>query len=206
MPLLPRTPTSAAPRAGALLGLLLLARGASAQDAVPLPAHLRALATPSATVGTCLPLRPSQRVGPDGAPRRGARLAMTSRTPAARREMTVVTTRDGRLASYQETTSATDLAHDRGSGETVLAMVAADGRLRGTHITTTIAMPSGTSRTRRPAALQDSMARTRSTSQSAPLDEATQRRVRELATRCALSVWRFNQGRWRGIQVGVAGK
>ncbi|GLC28544.1 MATE family efflux transporter [Roseisolibacter agri] len=26
------------------------------------------------------------------------------------------------------------------------------------------------------------------------------------ATRCALSVWRFNQGKWRGIQVGVAGQ
>lgn len=26
------------------------------------------------------------------------------------------------------------------------------------------------------------------------------------ATRCALSVWRFNQGRWRGIEVALAGK
>ena len=174
--------TDAARTVLALLALLPGARRAAAQDAVPLPAYLRALATPPATVGTCLPLPASQRVGANGAPRRGARLAMTSRTPAARREMTVVTTTDGRLASYQETAHASDLAHDRSGGETVFAAVAADGRLRGLRVTTTIALPAGTSRTRTPAALRDSTARAASSSQSAPLDEATQRRVRELAT------------------------
>ena len=130
---------SAAGSAFVVAILLAGVRAAHAQSPAQAPAYLEALTVPPPAVGTCVsaPAVVGRETG--AGELHGHRLAMTSREPGGRREMTVYTDAAGLVRRYEDMTHLQTGA-TAGVGQNLLAAVTPNGVVSGLLIRSTVAM------------------------------------------------------------------
>ena len=143
------------------------------------PAYFKALTVPPRTVGTCL--EPDQRADRGAGRRPAPRLVMSSRTPNARREMSLVRDSTGSVVGFNEMIHVST-ARLASVGETVVASLRPDGRIVGYVMRTEIQMSDSGSRGFDSASLKRMLESATRTSSRAMLDAPGQSKVRALAT------------------------
>lgn len=142
------------------------------------PAYFKAFTVPPRTVGTCL--EPHQRTDRGAGHQSARRLVMSSRTPNARREMSLVRDSTGAVVGFTEMTHvSTGLLAS--VGETVVASLSPEGRIVGYVMRTETQMSDSGSRGFDSASLKRMRDSAKHTSSRAMLDVAGQTKVRVLA-------------------------
>jgi hypothetical protein len=152
-----------------------------AQDA----AYFQALSVPPRSVGTCVPAAP-QRNLPDSVTTE-PRLVITSVAPAIRREILVIRNVKSHVVVFSEIVSrSTDSGS--GTGDYVVAIIDAAGRVRGARLRTAMRMSNSAVSRPDTASIRAMTEHAARQSSREPLDAKTQRKVQKLVdwmrTRC----------------------
>ncbi len=143
------------------------------------PAYFTSLSVPPPTVGTCL--EPAQGTVRATSVQRAPRLVITSRTPSARRELSLRRDSTGVVVGFTETVHVSN-GRSASTGETVVAALRSDGRIIGYVMRTKVALSESRVLAFDSASLQRMRDNAQSSSTQAELDTLGQRRVRVLAT------------------------
>lgn len=163
-----------------LLCSCVLTLSATAPLLAQAPAYFKALTVPPVTVGTCL--EPTAQRTDRGARRRPApRLVMSSRTPNARREMSLVRDSAGAVVGYIEMVHVST-ARLASVGETVVASLRPGRRIVGYTMRIETQMSDSGSQGFDPASLQRMRERAKHNSSRVVLDALGQSKVRVLST------------------------
>jgi hypothetical protein len=140
-------------------------------------AYFKLLSIPPSTVGSCASTRP-QRTAADQVAAQ-YKLVMTGQAPNRRREITVFADTSGRAIRYAEMTDmATGVLSSAGEG--VIANIDTAGRVAGFRIRNTVRSADTLAAPFDTAALRKANPRAIVKSSNAPLDAASQRKVKEL--------------------------
>ncbi len=149
------------------------------------PAYFKALTVPPPTVGTCH--EAVQETDPKAQRRSAPQFVMVSRTPNARRDMSLGRDSTGVVIGFSDRVNVST-APLRGEGESVIAALRADGSVTGFVMRTEIQMPENDSRAIDTASLRRMRDSAKQTSSQSALDTAGQNQVRLLvawlAKRC----------------------
>lgn len=119
-----------------LLGLSVLCVLAARPTHAQAPAYFKSLTVPPPTVGTCI--EPTQAASP-AAQRRMPHLVISSRSPNARREISLVRDSSGAVIGFSDRVNLST-GRAAGKSEAVVASLPADGRISGFVMRTDIQM------------------------------------------------------------------
>ena len=143
------------------------------------PAYFQALTIPPGTVGTCIP--PILRTNRTDGLRPTPRLVMTSRTPNARREISLVRDTTGAVVGFNEMVHVST-GRLASAGETVIATLRPDGRISGYRLRTQITMAEPAMAAFDSVSLRHMRETAKPTSSRTKLDTQSENKVRVLAT------------------------
>ena len=161
------------------LGICMLTVFGAAPLRAQTPAYFKALTVPPRTVGTCL--EPDQRADRGAGHQFAPRLVMSSRSPNARREMSLVRDSTGAVIGFHELIHvSTGLFAS--ADEIVVASLRPEGRIVGYVMRTETQMSDSGSRGFDSASLKRMRDSAKHTSSRAMLDAPGQSKVRVLAT------------------------
>jgi hypothetical protein len=143
------------------------------------PAYFQTMSIPPGSVGTCIP--PVSRTNRAARLQPTPRLVMTSRTPSARREMTLMRDTTGAIVGFNEMVHVST-GRLASVGETVVATLRPDGRTNGYLLRTQVTMSEPATPAFDSASLRRMRETAKRTSSQMRLDTQSENNVRALAT------------------------
>ncbi len=161
-----------------MLGLSLLGVLAAGPARAQAPAYFKALTVPPPTVGTCI--EPTQAAGP-AAQRRMPHLVISSRSPNARREISLVRDSSGAVIGFSDRVNLST-GRAAGKGEAVVASLLADGQISGFVMRTDIQMADSGSTAFDSASLRRMRESAKTSASQVALDSRGQNQVRLLVS------------------------
>lgn len=161
---------------GTLLGLSVLGVLAAGTMDAQAPLYFKSLSVPPPTVGTCI--EPTQAADP-AAQSRVPHLVLTSRSPNARREMSLLRDSSGAVIGFSD---RVNLSTGRAAGESeaVVAGIRADGQVSGFVMRTDIQMTDSGLTAFDSASLRRMRESAKASSSQVALDAQKQDQVRAL--------------------------
>ena len=161
-----------------LLGLSMLSVLTAGPMHAQAPAYFKSLTVPPPTVGTCI--KPTQAASP-AARRRMPHLVISSRSPNARREISLVRDSSGVVIGFSDRVNLST-GRAAGEGEAVVASLRADGQISGFVMRTDIQMADIGSTAFDSASLRRMRESAKTSSSQVALDSRGQNQVRLLVS------------------------